>query len=337
MPIMADNRPFWLDALSERLWRWPWRWTALLAAAYLLLPFVAIFAAGMLSTVIDEGLWRLILLPAGLTVYNVLVVPVFTSLHDSIAAGLRPLSRLSDEAYDSLVASAEVRNRRLEWFAFGIGLAAQLLIFGPPDAIQPLDTYIFLSFLFMFGTLGWLVYRAIASTRLGRQLVRQPLEVDIFDITPFEPIGRQSLLLAMVFIGGIVVGVALVVTWEGFLEWQSLLVYSIVLLIAAFVFVFGMWPTHRLLAQTKKEHLQNAVDNIAAAYRSLLTLKAQGERTTQAESEAYTWTTLEKRLETTRTWPYNTEMLRAFVLTVLTPIAVGVSKIAGMLLTSGRL
>ena len=68
----------------------------------------------------------------------------------------------------------------------------------------------------MFGTLGWLVYRAIASTLLSRRLCRQPLRVDIFDITPFEPIGRQSLLLAMVFIGGIVIGVVLVVTWEGF-------------------------------------------------------------------------------------------------------------------------
>ena len=47
-------------------------------------------------------------------------------------------------------------------------------------------------------------------------------------------------------------------------------------------------------------------------------------------------TVLEKRLQSTRTWPYNTEMLRTFVLTVLTPIAVGMSKVAGVLLTSGR-
>ena len=126
------------------------------------------------------------------------------------------------------------------------------------------------------------------------------------------------------------------VTWEGFLEWQSLIVYGIVLLLAAFVFVFGMWPTHRLLASTKGDHLQNALERIAAGYRRLLTLQAQGENATDAETEVYTWTVLEKRLQSTRTWPYNTEMLRTFVLTVLTPIAVGMSKVAGVLLTSGR-
>ena len=97
-----------------------------------------------------------------------------------------------------------------------------------------------------------------------------------------------------------------------------------------------MWPTHKLLARTKKEHLQNALENIAAAYRRLLALKAQDENSAEAESEVHTWTVLEKRLQATRTWPYNTEMLRTFVITVLTPIAVGLSKIAGVLLTSGR-
>ena len=52
-------------------------------------------------------------------------------------------------------------------------------------------------------------------------------------------------------------------------------------------------------------------------------LQAQGENA--AETEVYTWTVLEKRLQSTRTWPYNTEMLRTFVLTVLTPIAVGMA------------
>lgn len=333
---MTNNRTFWLDALSEQLRRWPPWLSATVLALYLFLPFGVAYVVGALPVVIGEGLWRIMLLASGLTVYNLLAVPVFTSLHDEIAASLRPLSHLSDAEYAALVAGAEERNPGVEWIAFGIGLAAQVIIFGPPDTTQPLDLYLFLSFLFMFGTLGWLVYRAVASTRLSRRLSRQPLDVDIFDIRPFEPIGRQSLLLSMVFIGGNIIGVVLVVRWEGFLKWESLIVYTVVLLITVFVFFFGMWPTHRLLSQTKKGHLQNAVDNIATAYRDLVILKVQNKATGEAESEVYTWTVLEKRLQATRTWPYNTEMLRTLVITVLTPIAVGLSKIASVLLTSGR-
>ena len=97
-----------------------------------------------------------------------------------------------------------------------------------------------------------------------------------------------------------------------------------------------MWPTPRLMARTKRDHLRNASEHIAAGYRRLLTLQAQGENATEAETEVYTWTVLEKRLQSTRTWPYNTEMLRTFVLTVLTPIALGMSRVAGVLHTSGR-
>ena len=74
----------------------------------------------------------------------------------------------------------------------------------------------------MFGTLGWIVYRAIASTRLSRWLSRQPLDVDIFDITPFEPIGRHSLQLAMVFVGGIILSLVFVFRWEGILTWEDI-------------------------------------------------------------------------------------------------------------------
>ena len=149
-------------------------------------------------------------------IYNLLVVPVFSSTDDQIAAGVRPLSQLNDEQYAALVANAVAPRPRMEWLAFGIGVVAQLALFGLPDTVQPLELYIFLACLFMFGTMGWLIYRALASTRLSRKLSRKPLNVDVFDITPFEPIGRHSLHLVMVFIGGIVVSLIFVVGGQEF-------------------------------------------------------------------------------------------------------------------------
>ena len=67
-----------------------------------------------------------------------------------------------------------------------------------------------------------------------------------------------------------------------------------------------------------------------------MALREQDKSTTEVESKITAWAMLEDRLKVTRTWPYNTEMLRRLVLTVLTPIAVGICKIVGVLIASGR-
>lgn len=185
---MTDDNSFWLDVIAERLRRWPLWMTAAIVAFFLLLPFGIAYLEGSLPALMDEGTWRIILLAPVSILYNLLIAPVFSSSDDQIATSIRPLSQLSDEEYDELIANACARNPRTEWIAFGIGVAAQLALFGLPRTYQPLDLYIPLSFSLMYGTMGWIVYKAIASTRLSRRLSRQPLNVDIFDITPFEPI-----------------------------------------------------------------------------------------------------------------------------------------------------
>ena len=333
---MADDNLFWLDVIAVRLRRWP-RWlTAAIVALFVLLPFGIAYLEGALSAVIRDGTWRVILLASTAIIYNLLVVPVFSSTDDQIAAGVRPLSQLSDEQYAALVANAVATRPRMEWLAFGIGVVAQLALFGLPDTVQPLELYIFLAFLFMFGTMGWLIYRALASTRLSRKLSRQPLNVDVFDITPFEPIGRHSLHLVMVFIGGIVISLIFVVRWEGILKWEDIVIYIAVIGVAVLVFFLSMWPAHKLLAKTKQSRVQDATLTISGAYHELMALREQNKSTTEVESKITSWAMLENRLKVTRTWPYNTEMLRRLVLTVLTPIAVGISKIVGVLIASGR-
>jgi hypothetical protein len=271
-----------------------------------------------------------------MTVYSLVTVPFFDSLHAQIAAEVRPLSQLSDEEYDEIVANACAGSPRGAWIAFGAGVAVQLGLFGVQRTYQPLELYVLISFLFMFGTMGWIVYAAIASTRLSRVLSRQPLNVDILDITPFEPIGRHSLLLSMAFVGGTTVSLFFVFTREDILHWRNVFIYGFLILVTVSVFFLNMWSTHRLLSKCKKRHVENAAQIIAGAYHELTALTEQNKNTTTMETKINAWTALEKRLKVTRTWPYNTEMLRTLVITALTPIVVGISKIVGAVITSGR-
>ena len=65
----------------------------------------------------------------------------------------------------------------------------------------------------MYGLLAWTIYATLASTRLTNALLSQPLQIDPFDLSPFEPIGRQSLLNALVFVGGISLSLILISSW----------------------------------------------------------------------------------------------------------------------------
>ena len=188
----------------------------------------------------------------------------------------------------------------------------------------------------MFGTMGWIIYRAVVSTRLSRTLPRTRLIIDLFDITPFEPIGRQSLLLAMAFVGGATLSLFFAFDREAMLRWQNIIIYGFQLMLTILIFFFNMWPTNRLLSRTRREHLAQATRAIGAAYVELIQRRADQADTSAVESSLDTWMALERRLKVTRTWPYNTEMLRALVITVLTPIALALSRIAAVVLTSGR-
>ena len=104
----------------------------------------------------------------------------------------------------------------------------------------------------MYALLAWVIMGAIVGTRLLSALHRQPLHFDLFDIEPFEPIGRQSLTLAMVFIGGVTLGVIFSIQGQTFLNPLFWLANIPFVLVAVLVFYLGMRPTH-ILFEIKEE------------------------------------------------------------------------------------
>ena len=334
--IMTQNSRFFLDTLAAGLRHWPRRLTVVAVALWLLLPFGIALAGGTLEPVLRDGTWRILAFPAVMILYNLIMAPWLSSMDERIAEAIRPLSHLSDTAYAALVAKATATGVRGPWLAFGLGMLAQIGLYGVPRTRAPLDLYMFVTFMLMYGTMGWLIYRAVVGTHLSRALPRQPLSVNVFDITPFEPIGRQSLLLAMAFVGGATVSLFFILGRDDMLQWPNLVIYATLILITLAVFFSNMWPTHRLLAAHKKRHRAEADATIAQAYGELTALTAEGANTAHVESTISAWAVIDDRLKLTRTWPYNTEMLRTLVITVLTPLAVGISRIIAVIITSGR-
>ena len=172
------------------------------------------------------------------------------------------------------------------------------------------------------GLLAWSIYVAFAGTKPMAVLHRHLEGVDVLDLSPFEPIGRHSLLASLAFIGGAAVHLFFQVGGQHIFEVGNLIMYGILAFMSALIFFLSMSPTHRVLSAAKDQELQRVQNNIAAAYRSLEHIPAGSQEIGALSAKLSLWQAYEGRLKGARSWPYNLSMLRTFALSVFTPVAI---------------
>jgi hypothetical protein len=298
-------------------------WVALLVSVtLLLLPFAAAMLDGRLSEFIYQGQWRVYLMAPTITLYIWLISPRMARVGAEVVTSLRPLVDLDDESFASLVNEASQINPLYEIVAFAVGA-----IFGIASALASgfggnpfwLSLYAFISSGLMYGLLALAIYVSVAGTRLNTVLHRQQLRVDILDPAPFESVGRQSLLLALVFIGGITLSLLFILQVQNITSWEFWLTYLLLVLVILLIFILNMRPTHQLLAQAKENELAPLQKRINSSCRALLDLLDQDQDAGALSGEINALVAYEDRLGKARTWPYNTTMLRTLFFSVFIP------------------
>ena len=288
----------------------------------ILAPIGVAYLDGVLDDFLSQGYWRLLLLPPAVITYILVVWPIMARMEAGVIEAFRSLVLMDDDSFDRLVNEASRINPIGEVIAFGVGAAFGLCdgrTWLPDDNVFWLKLYLPLSASLMFGLLGWTIYAAVAGTRLITELHRQPLRVDIFDIKPFEPIGRQSLIVALVFVGGTALSMVFGLRQGSIFAWQDWLIYALLALVAVLVFFLNMRDTHRVLAAEKKRELEAVQRNILLACRTLMKRIAANENTGTLAAEINVLIVYEERLRATRTWPYDTAMLRTLFFSIIIP------------------
>jgi len=148
-------------------------------------------------------LWRYMMLYPAISVYLLLIQPILKRLRDGAIKSFRPLVRMDDDGCYRLLAKASLFNRRREWLALGIGAVGGVALGRPWEYLSSgLTLYAILSGALGLGLTGWFIYSSLSGTRLFTELQCQPLDINIFDLKPVEPIGRWSLGIALAFIAG---------------------------------------------------------------------------------------------------------------------------------------
>lgn len=301
----------------------------------ILAPLVAAYLDGLLDDLFSQGTWRLMLGPAALILYILVVAPIVQRAEAGVVDAFRPLTLIDDERLDRLVVEASRLNPLGEVMAFCLGAVFGFLAgrswFSGSDVFW-LRLVVIPSAGLMFGLLAWTIYVAASSTRINAELHRQPLRADLFDTTAFWPIGRQSLIIAVVFVGGIVLGMVSSLGEQSVRDWRNWLLYALLVVVAVTLFFLNMRPTHRLLAAEKKQALDTVQRNLLLACRALVARIDAGESTGTLGADINALVAYEKRIQATSTWPYNMAMLRTLFLSVIFPVVAALVRILGDLL-----
>ena len=300
--------------------RYPWI-NLSVALACLVGPFLVAWAEGLMGSVLSTNQWRGLLIPPTIIAYILAAAPRLATMESRVADALRLLVGDEDEGLTRVLDEAGAMAPTRELMAFGGGAAFALLMnLRGMTSFTWLSLAMVLEMVLMYGLLAVVIYGSIHSTRVTGALLRHRLRVDPLDVSPFEAIGRQSLLLSLVFVGGITLSLLLVgVSPEILVRWEFWAIYAPLTSVPVLVFFLNMAPTHRLLQTARDGELRRVDRLIRQACAAMVGELEKGESAAESGQRVSALTAYEARLLQARTWPYNTAMLRAVFVSILVP------------------
>jgi hypothetical protein len=259
-----------------------------------------------------------------ITVYTLLVLPVLRRLRDDAIKSFRPLVTRDDDDVHRLLAGASLFNRRREWLALGIAAVGATVLSRPWwGYYPPMLTLHFMGMAALgLGMTGWFIYSSLSGTRLFSDLRCYPLDINVFDLKPLDPIGRWSLGIALALIAGTTLSLLFVTQHVLFLE--TVIIYVPLIVAPVSVFFLNMWSTHRVMIEAKERELARVRASMETAYEALNEQASKGEieDTAALLSSFSAWVTLETRVEAVSEWPYTRSILRSLAASALAPIVV---------------
>jgi hypothetical protein len=301
--------------------RYPWLNVSVVLAC-LLVPLALAWAEGILSPILKTTYWRSMLIPPTIIAYILAGAPRLATMDARVIEALRPL--MADDKADlnhvTLAAGAVEPRIEVAVFCSGVAFALALNWGSLLGRLTWMDTVMLFESALMYGLMAMVIYGSIHSTRVTGALLRQNLMVDPLNVTPFEAIGRQSLVNSLMFVGGITL--SLLLTWVDsvvLLQWQFWAVYVPLASVPVFIFFLNMAPTHRLLQAARDAELRSVDGLIRQTYASLMRELERGESAVDTAQRVNALTAYETRLREARTWPYNTAMLRTVFVSILVP------------------
>jgi hypothetical protein len=293
-------------------------------AVLVLLLVVAVVAHGGVAAGGGWRLWNLGLAPA-VILYIFAIYPRLHRRWTSAIDALRPLTDRPD-----LVDEAHAVNRHGEWIALLLGAAFSVWVVNPwrfHDGWMLL--YVFASNIVMFSLMALAIYDCLVRTLRLTRIVRSGLQLDLFDRGSFTPLARWGQIVFLTFVGGTCLSL-LFQSYESLAKVQSLVIYSIMVVVSLTLFFLSVWSIHDALVAAQQRELAVVRQHWSNA-RSELKLKL-AEGTAGEPVGLYEPIVVlgayERQILAASTWPFNPKIVKELVASLVAPIFIYALKIA---------
>jgi hypothetical protein len=332
MPDVIGKEPLLVSFMNQA--RLSWYWTTLLISIILLLFLVLVgYLDGAFEQQMGWELWRVGLQAPSIIVYILLIYPVIGRLWKRALEAFQPLVTMEQKQFNHLIAEASEVRRWHEWLSVLAGFIFMLIISRPWLWVDKwIDVYQTATSMLMFGLLGWLIYSSIYSNRGMSKLCQQDLRIDIFNANLLSPVAHLSLGNSLAFVGGI--SLSMVFQTQGnLLEWQTITVYSVLILATIFIFFVSMWNVHKILVRIKRSELNFARDQLAFYSRKLKSRVSESQqyKAGQLSLAVAGWAAYESKVREAQEWPFSTAIIRRLFASVLAPASIYLIKILSVL------
>jgi len=288
-----------------------------------LLLLVAVFAHGGLPVDGRWGLWKMGLEPAVI----IYILGIYPPLHRRWTLALDALRPLTNRP--ELVEQARAVNRHGEWTALLLGAAFSVWVTPWHFAARWQLLYVFASNIVMFSLMALAIYDCLVRTRRLTRIVRSGLQLDLFDRRSFTPLARWGQSVSLTFVGGTCLSL-LFQSYETLYTVQSLVIYSIMVVVSLTLFFTSIWSIHGALVAAQQRELAVIHEHWSRARSELKRKLAEGAAGEPAGlyEPIVVLGAYESQILAASTWPFNPKIVKELVASLVAPILIYGLKIA---------
>lgn len=298
--------------------------TLAVAGLFAIVLLVAVFTHGGGAPDSAWGLWKLGLEPAVI----VYILWIYAPLHRRWMRAIDALRPLADRP--ELVERAFAVHRRREWAALAIGAAFSLWVTRPwlYDG-RWLLLYIYASSFIMFSLMALAIFDCLVRTRRLARIVRAGVQLDLFDRRSFTPLARWGQSVSLIFVGGTCLSLVFQ-SYESLSTVQSLVIYSIMVVVSLTLFFISIWSIHDALVAAQERELAVVHEHWSQARSELKQKLAEGAADEVASLYApiAAVSEYENQVLAASTWPFNPKIVKELVASLVMPILIYGLKIA---------
>ena len=301
-------------------------WSAVTGiSAFLLLMILVLTALAEDKPITQLGwdFWRVGLQGPAILIYILSIYPVLNRVGNKAFESILPLLDLDKDEIKQLISRYYSPRRSRELLSLLLGAGFIVLLSQPwiqtAGDFHFFEGYVYGIEILMFSLLALIIYHALQDTRFLTK-INQNLKLDIFDIESLAPIARWSLGISLAFIGGIIISIVFQDT-DNLMQWQTIMIYAILVGTTVVVFFMSMWSTHTTIVKAKISELTIVRQKLTAACRKLRqnTSGCEEQADANLHYEVAAWGLYERQIREVKEWPLNAGTIGRLVLSAVSP------------------